>query len=64
MDLESASNQSSMVDSALETLRANRKYNQDKRSYGVERVRPHVEDVEGDWLENWSVSEPPPKSAQ
>ncbi|NJM66365.1 MAG: hypothetical protein HC851_12245 [Acaryochloris sp. RU_4_1] len=44
------------VSSALETLRANRKYRQAKRTHGVERVKLYVEDVEGYWQENWSDS--------
>jgi hypothetical protein len=50
-------NKSQKVDSALDMLRANRKYRQDKRTHGVERVKLYVEDVEGDWLENWSDSD-------
>jgi hypothetical protein len=63
MSLESVIlNRSQKVDSALDTLRANRRYRQDKRTYGVERVRLYVEDVEGDWLENWSDSDECSKS--
>lgn len=65
MSLESVIlNRSQKVDSALNTLRANRKYRQDKRTYGVERVRLYVEDVEGDWLDNWSDSDQGSKSVQ
>ena len=49
--------ESSALDSALSKLKAARKYRSDKRTYGVERVEQYVSDVEGDWLENWSVSD-------
>jgi hypothetical protein len=45
---------SEKVSNALETLKANRRFSQDKVSYGLDRVDRYVEDVEGDWLENWS----------
>jgi hypothetical protein len=46
-DLEKAS-------SALLSLRASRKYQSDKLIHGLNRVDLYVEDVEGDWLENWN----------
>lgn len=55
--------QSKKVDSARKTLRANLKYRQDKRTHAVERVKLYVEDVEGDWLGNWSDSNPNFKSS-
>jgi hypothetical protein len=65
MSLESVIlNRSQKVESALDTLKANRKYRQDKRTHGVERVNLYIEDVEGDWLENWSDSDQPSKSTQ
>jgi hypothetical protein len=45
---------SEKVSNALETLKANRRFSQDKVTYGLDRVDRYVEDVEGDWLENWS----------
>jgi hypothetical protein len=45
---------SEKVSNALETLKANRRFSQDKVNYGLDRVDRYVEDVEGDWLENWS----------
>jgi hypothetical protein len=46
--------QSKKVRNALETLKANRRFSQDKVTYGLDRVDRYVEDVKGDWLENWS----------
>jgi hypothetical protein len=46
--------QSKKVDSALETLKANRRYQQDKLTLGLDRVERYVEDVEGDWLDDWA----------
>jgi hypothetical protein len=54
MNLESVILSRSRVDTALETLRANRKYRKDKLALGLKRVDLYVEDVEGDWLANWS----------
>jgi hypothetical protein len=55
MNLEQAIlSQSKKVDSALETLRANRRYQQDKLTLGLDRVDRYVEDVEGDWLDDWT----------
>jgi hypothetical protein len=55
MNLEQAIlSQSKKVDSALETLRANRRYQQDKLTLGLDRVERYVEDVEGDWLDDWA----------
>jgi hypothetical protein len=55
MNLEQAIlSQSEKVDSALETLRANRRYQQDKLTLGLDRVERYVEDVEGDWLDDWA----------
>ncbi len=45
---------SEKVSNALETLKANRQFSQDKVTYGLDRVDRYVENVEGDWLENWS----------
>lgn len=46
--------QSKKVDSALETLKANRRYQQDKLTLGLNRVEQYVEDIEGDWLDDWT----------
>jgi hypothetical protein len=55
MNLEQAIlSQSKKVDSALETLRANRRYQQDKLTLGLDRVERYVEDIEGDWLDDWT----------
>jgi hypothetical protein len=55
MNLEQAIlSQSKKVDSALETLKANRRYQQDKLTLGLNRVDQYVEDIEGDWLDDWT----------
>ena len=55
MNLEQAIlSQSKKVDSALETLKANRRYQQDKLTLGLDRVERYVEDIEGDWLDDWT----------
>ncbi|NBD18177.1 MAG: hypothetical protein GVY04_19170 [Cyanobacteria bacterium] len=53
--------ETSALDSALSKLKAARKYRRDKRTYGAERVEHYVSDVEGDWLENWSVPDEYPQ---
>ena len=50
-------NRSEKVESALDTLRANRQYRQAKRTHGLERINVYVEDVEGRWLEDWSEAD-------
>lgn len=42
------------VNLLLETLKANRRYQQDKFTFGLDRVDRYVEDVEGDWLDDWA----------
>jgi hypothetical protein len=55
MNLEQAIlSQSKKVDRALETLKANRSYQQDKLTVGLDRVERYVEDIEGDWLDDWT----------
>jgi hypothetical protein len=55
MNLEQAIlSQNKKVDRALETLRANRRYQQDKLTLGLDRVERYVEDIEGDWLDDWT----------
>ena len=46
--------QSKKVDSALETLKANRRSQQDHLTLGWDRIEQYVEDIEGDWLDNWT----------
>ena len=46
--------QNENIDAALEALKADCKYRQDKIDRGLQRVDLYVEDVEGDWLEQWS----------
>jgi hypothetical protein len=41
------------VSSALLTLRASRRFQKDKLTHGLHRVDLYVEDINGDWLENW-----------
>jgi hypothetical protein len=48
--------QSKKVDSALATLKANRRYQQDKLAHDLDRVDLYVDGVEGDWLDNWTDS--------
>jgi hypothetical protein len=54
MNLEQAILSQKKVDRALETLRANRRYQQDKLTLGLDRVDRYVEDIEGDWLDDWT----------
>ena len=49
--------QSEKVASTLEKLRASRKYQNDKLIHALNRVDLYIEDVEGDWLENWNVED-------
>lgn len=46
--------QSKKVDSALEMLMANRRHQQDKLTLGLDRVERYIEDVEGEWLDDWT----------
>jgi hypothetical protein len=54
MNLEQAILSQKKVDRALETSRANRRYQQDKLTLGLDRVDRYVEDIEGDWLDDWT----------
>jgi hypothetical protein len=49
---------SAKVDSAIESLRASRKLQEDRLAHGSKHVDLYVDDVEGDWLENWDDNEP------
>jgi hypothetical protein len=44
-------------ETALESLRAARILQKMRRSHGVNRVDLIVDDVEGDWLEQWGEEE-------
>jgi hypothetical protein len=44
-------------ETALESLRAARTLQKMRRSHGVNRVDLIVDDVEGDWLEQWGEEE-------
>jgi hypothetical protein len=44
-------------ETALESLRAARTLQKMRRSHGVNRVDLIVDDVEGDWLEQWGKEE-------
>ncbi len=46
--------QSEKVRNALKTLEVIRRFSQDKMTYGLGRVDRYIEDIEGDWLEQWS----------
>ena len=46
--------QSKKVARALETLKANRRYQQDYLTLGLDRVERYIEDIEGDWLDDWT----------
>ena len=45
------------VESAALSLRAIRKYQKDRSSHGVDRVHLYYEDVEDDWLKEFSQEE-------
>jgi hypothetical protein len=46
--------QSKKVARALKMLKANRRYQQDRLTLGLDRVELYVEDIEGDWLDDWT----------
>jgi hypothetical protein len=46
--------QSEKVRNALKMLEVSRRFSQDKMTYGLGRVDRYIEDIEGDWLEQWS----------
>ncbi len=45
--------QSKKVARALETLKVNRRYQQDYLTLGLNRVERYVEDIEDEWLDDW-----------
>ena len=53
MSIESVILSKDAVEEARESLRAIQKYEQDQRTHGVNRVELYVEDIDGDWLEEW-----------
>jgi hypothetical protein len=46
--------QSAKVRNALKMLEVSRRFSQDKMTYGLGRVDRCIEDIEGDWLKQWS----------
>jgi hypothetical protein len=46
--------QSEKVRNALKTLEVSRRFSQDKMTYGLGRFDQYIEDIEGNWLEQWS----------
>jgi hypothetical protein len=46
--------QSKKVARALKMLTANRRSQQDHLTLGWDRVEHYVEDIEGDWLDDWT----------
>jgi len=45
------------INSAREALQRVRALRETRKVTGVEGIRHHVDDVDGDWLENWTVEE-------
>lgn len=39
---------------AMQALSRARALNRSRRDFGLDGIRHHVRDVDGDWLENWS----------
>jgi hypothetical protein len=50
---EAPADSASLSADASTSLKAIRKYQRDRRSHGVNRVRLYFKDVEGDWLEQF-----------
>jgi hypothetical protein len=50
---ETEKHESAVVSNALLSLKAARKMQREKRTYGADHVHLYYEDVEGDWLEKW-----------
>jgi hypothetical protein len=46
------------ISSAREALQRVRALRETRKVAGVEGIRQHVEDVDGDWLEKWFVEDP------
>jgi hypothetical protein len=45
---------SKKVARALKMLMASRRYQQDRFTLGLDRVERYIEDVEGEWLDDWT----------
>ncbi len=55
--IQNAIPEQTIQETALESLRAARTLQKMRRSHGVNRVDLIVDDVEGDWLEQWGEEE-------
>jgi hypothetical protein len=55
--IQNSTTEEPMQENPLESLRANRTLQKMRRSHGVKRVDLIVEDIEGDWLEEWGEEE-------
>jgi hypothetical protein len=51
--IQNSTTEEPMQENPLESLRAARTLQKMRRSHGVKRVDLIVEDIEGDWLEQW-----------
>jgi hypothetical protein len=51
--IQNATPEEPIQENPLESLRAARTLQKMRRSHGVKRVDLIVEDIEGDWLEQW-----------
>jgi hypothetical protein len=55
--IQNATTEEPMQENPLESLRAARTLQKMRRSHGVNRVDLIVDDIEGDWLEQWGKEE-------
>lgn len=53
----SNSNTTPKFNRGLAALRLNRQMQRDRLKYGIDFIDSYIEDVEGDWLENWGKTE-------
>ncbi|MEL6929486.1 MAG: hypothetical protein AAFO95_12725 [Cyanobacteria bacterium J06600_6] len=53
----SKSNTSPKFNRGLAALKLNRQMQSDRLRYGIDFIDSYIEDVEGDWLENWGKTE-------
>lgn len=53
----SNSNTTPKFNRGLAALRLNRQMQRDRLKYGIDFIDSYIEDVEGDWLENWDKTE-------
>lgn len=51
------SNTTPKFNRGLAALRLNRQMQRDRLRYGIDFIDSYIEDVEGDWLENWGKTE-------